>query len=170
MNEVYANLIRLVDVHIDHLIDLEDALDAELQATEASMLPVPSYHEPLLFDEETDSSDDEAVVYSPITQEDDNAIMSLSQLGLGHNHHVTFSETVFEIGTPTPLSDSSTASGRTVPLQYTPFDHRLLSRIHSSDSDDDSDTDTVVVEWIDPATSPVARYMNFDEEDDYAIL
>lgn len=174
MSDVYENLIRLVDIHIERLVDLEDALDAELQATEASMLPVVSYHESLLFDDDETASEssDESEVYEPIIDDDedmDNAVMSLSQLGLGNHSHVRFSDTVFEIGSPDRFA-SSVSSDRTVPMHYTPFDRRLVDRIHSSDSDDDSDSDTVVLEWIDPYESP-SRFMTFDyDDDDYAIL
>ena len=177
MNDVYENLIRLVDIHIERLVHLEDALDAELQMTEASTLPVPSYHEPLLFDsdETASESSDDPDTYEPIIYDDDRevdgAVMSLSQLGLGN--HVNFSDTVFEIGSPTRFTDSSIRSDRTVPMNFTPFDRRLVSRIHSSDSDSDAstDSDTIILEWSDPFESP-SRYMVFDyeDDDDYAIL
>lgn len=174
MNEVYENLIRLVDIHIERLVDLEDVLDAELQFTQASMLPVPSYHEPMLFDDDDeteDESDDESIGYEPGPDDGEgvtNAIMSLSQLGM--DRHVTFNNTVFEIGTPTHLTDSTISSDHTVPLNYTPFDSRLMRRTRSSDSDSDSDSDTVIVDWMDPAESPIARYMSFDDENDYMLL
>jgi thiol-disulfide isomerase/thioredoxin len=162
MNDVYANLIRLVDVHIERLVDLEDALDAELQATEASMVPVGSYHEPLLFGNDN-GNDSEMTVdvddeYGGPSESDleESAIMSLSQIALPH---VSFNNTVFQIdddhGPLWPGSDTSLSSSGTVPLNYTPFPNR---RIIHTDSDSDAESiDTQVDDWIDPASSPTYR-------------
>lgn len=162
---VYDRLISSIDSHIERLRVLEDALDAELRAVEDS-LPVPSYHEPLLFSDIGGDDDDgfehEDITSSSVDSDSDSetsdVVMSLSQMRV-NMPRVRFENTIYMIEDDDIADDAVMDSGESTPTvgqRYTPFNARYRRNFY--DSDEESDTDTFVPDWEDPSRTPDFGY------------